>query len=190
MSSKHHLCCHVNTKHKFIIMRGLSTWNLFMPLLVNLSSHRQLLMTWNMNWQICTKITCGQGRVFSAPLATIQTSVQWALEALWAGWTGANHSPPSSTEVKNAWSYTYIPPTCLNSVVLIYAQLKNDLTFTFKQNLLRNTNYYVEHTTCRGAQIPRACLPEWPILYGGTRYLWALRMECTLCHLSVPRILR
>jgi hypothetical protein len=30
----------------------------------------------------------------------------------------ADHSPPSSVEVKNAWSYNSIPPTRLHSVVL------------------------------------------------------------------------
>jgi len=30
----------------------------------------------------------------------------------------ADHSPPSSTEVKNAWSYTSTPPIHLNGVVL------------------------------------------------------------------------
>jgi hypothetical protein len=30
----------------------------------------------------------------------------------------ANHSPPSSPEVKNVWSYTSNPPICLHGVVL------------------------------------------------------------------------
>jgi hypothetical protein len=30
----------------------------------------------------------------------------------------ADHSPPSSAEVKNAWSYTSTPPICLHGVVL------------------------------------------------------------------------
>jgi hypothetical protein len=34
----------------------------------------------------------------------------------------ADHLPPSSAEVKNAWSYTSTPPICLNGVVL---KLKN-----------------------------------------------------------------
>jgi hypothetical protein len=35
-------------------------------------------------------------------------------------WPGreANHSPPSSAEVKNAWNYTSIPPIRLHGVVL------------------------------------------------------------------------
>jgi hypothetical protein len=34
----------------------------------------------------------------------------------------ADHSPPSSDEVKNMWSYTSTPPIRLRSVVLGYAQ--------------------------------------------------------------------
>jgi hypothetical protein len=34
----------------------------------------------------------------------------------------ADHSPPSSAEVKNAWSYTSTPPICLHGVVLSSAQ--------------------------------------------------------------------
>jgi hypothetical protein len=32
--------------------------------------------------------------------------------------SGANHSPPSSAEVKNAWSYTSTTPICLHGAVL------------------------------------------------------------------------
>jgi len=28
-------------------------------------------------------------------------------------WCEVNHSPPSSAEVKNEWSYTFAPPVCL-----------------------------------------------------------------------------
>jgi len=36
--------------------------------------------------------------------------VAWAL-TLWVKWleSEGDHSPPSSVEVKNAWSYTFIP---------------------------------------------------------------------------------
>jgi hypothetical protein len=35
-------------------------------------------------------------------------------------WWGheADHSPPFSAEVRNAWSYTSTPPVCLHDVVL------------------------------------------------------------------------
>jgi hypothetical protein len=48
--------------------------------------------------------------------------IQWIPGALFLGikrpWREADHSPPSSAEVKNAWSYTYTPPTRLHGVVL------------------------------------------------------------------------
>jgi len=34
----------------------------------------------------------------------------------------ADHSPPSSAVVNNAWSYTSTPPKCLHGVVLSSAQ--------------------------------------------------------------------
>jgi len=30
----------------------------------------------------------------------------------------ANHSPPSSAEAENSWSYTSTPPICLHGMVL------------------------------------------------------------------------
>jgi hypothetical protein len=48
--------------------------------------------------------------------------IQWipgALSLGQNGWGGeADHSPPSSAKVKNAWSYTFTPPLRLHSVVL------------------------------------------------------------------------
>jgi hypothetical protein len=38
----------------------------------------------------------------------------------------ADHSPPSSAEVKNAWSYTFTPPTRLQGVVLRDEEVIND----------------------------------------------------------------
>jgi hypothetical protein len=47
-------------------------------------------------------------------LGPIQPPIQWVAGALSLGvkWPGreADHSPPSSAEVKNAWSYTSTPP--------------------------------------------------------------------------------
>jgi hypothetical protein len=55
-------------------------------------------------------------------LGPIQPPIQWLSGALSPGvkrlGREADHSPPSSAEVKNAWSYTSIPPICLNGVVL------------------------------------------------------------------------
>jgi hypothetical protein len=42
----------------------------------------------------------------------------------------ANHSPPSSSEVKNEWSYTSTPPVRLHGVVLIKKH-RDNFTFTF-----------------------------------------------------------
>jgi hypothetical protein len=39
----------------------------------------------------------------------------------------ADHSPPSSAEVKNAWSYTYTPLIHLNGVVLSYRKAQGQL---------------------------------------------------------------
>jgi hypothetical protein len=48
--------------------------------------------------------------------------IQWVTRALSPGvkrpWREADHSPPSSAEVKNAWSYTSTPPIRLHGVVL------------------------------------------------------------------------
>jgi hypothetical protein len=43
----------------------------------------------------------------------------------------AGHSPPSSAEVKNAWSYTSTPPVSLRSVVLSSEEEQLYITFTF-----------------------------------------------------------
>jgi hypothetical protein len=51
----------------------------------------------------------------------LTVAYQWIPGALSLGvkWPGreADHSPPSSAEVKNAWSYTSIPPVHLHGVV-------------------------------------------------------------------------
>jgi hypothetical protein len=56
-----------------------------------------------------------------APRPT-QPPIQWVRGTLSLGvkWPGreADHLPPSSTEVKNAWNYTSAPPIRLHGVVL------------------------------------------------------------------------
>jgi hypothetical protein len=51
-----------------------------------------------------------------------QPPTQWVPGALSLGvkrpGSEADHSPPSSAEVKNAWSYTSTPPIRLHGVVL------------------------------------------------------------------------
>jgi hypothetical protein len=55
-------------------------------------------------------------------LGPTQPHIQWVLGALSLGvkWPGceAEHSHPSSAEVKNAWSYISTPPTGFHGVML------------------------------------------------------------------------
>jgi hypothetical protein len=55
-------------------------------------------------------------------LGPTQPPIQWVTWALSleVKRTGheADHFPPSIAEVKNAWSYTFAPPICLNGVML------------------------------------------------------------------------
>jgi hypothetical protein len=52
----------------------------------------------------------------------LQPPIQWVSGTLSLGvkrpGREADHSPPSSAEVKNAWSYTSTTPVCLHGVVL------------------------------------------------------------------------
>jgi hypothetical protein len=43
----------------------------------------------------------------------------------------ADHPPPSSAEVKNAWSYTSTPPISLHGVVLSLKKQRDNFIFTF-----------------------------------------------------------
>jgi len=56
------------------------------------------------------------------PLGSTQLTIQWVPGALSLGvkrpGREADHSPPSSAEVKNAWSYTSTTPIRLRDVVL------------------------------------------------------------------------
>jgi hypothetical protein len=47
----------------------------------------------------------------------------------------ADHSPPSSAEVENVWSYTSTPPIRLKGVVLSYIEAQGQLTFTFTKEV-------------------------------------------------------
>jgi len=55
-------------------------------------------------------------------LGTTQPHIQWVTEAIFPGvkrqGSEADHSPPPSTEAKNAWSYTSTQPTRLHGLVL------------------------------------------------------------------------
>jgi hypothetical protein len=60
--------------------------------------------------------------------------VQWVPGAIFLGvkrpGSKADHSPPSSAEVKNVWSYKSTPPIRLNGVVLKLKH-RDNFTFTF-----------------------------------------------------------
>jgi len=55
-------------------------------------------------------------------LGPTQPPIHWVPGALSQGVKQlgheADHSPPSSAEVKNMWSYTSVPPICLLGMVL------------------------------------------------------------------------
>jgi hypothetical protein len=62
------------------------------------------------------------GTVSRLALRLTKPPIQWVPEALtlllkWLG-LEAGHSPPSSTEVRNVWSYTSTPPVRLHGVML------------------------------------------------------------------------
>jgi hypothetical protein len=58
-------------------------------------------------------------------LGPAKPPIQWVPGALSLGVKSpgreADHSPVSSAEVKNAWSYIFTPPIRLHGVVLIYS---------------------------------------------------------------------
>jgi len=62
------------------------------------------------------------------PLGPTQPPIQWVSGAISLGvkppGSEADHSPPSSAEVKNAWSYTSTSPIRFHGVVLSMARGK------------------------------------------------------------------
>jgi len=48
------------------------------------------------------------------PIHWVQGTLMLGLKQ--RGWE-ADHSPPSSADIKNAWSYTSTPPICLHGMV-------------------------------------------------------------------------
>jgi hypothetical protein len=78
-------------------------------------------------------------------LEPTQPPIQWVPGALTLGikrpGLEADHSPPSSAEVKNAWSYTSTPPVRLHGG----AQLKyrDNFTFTHYRTMQLNTSVLI-----------------------------------------------
>jgi len=50
----------------------------------------------------------------------------------------ADHFPPPSTEVKNAWIYTSPSPICHHGMVLILKSDRDNFTFTFNLHCFHN----------------------------------------------------
>jgi hypothetical protein len=80
-------------------------------------------LTYTSSWR---SIWLGPGQLYHT-----QPPIQWVPWALSLGvkWPGceADHSPPSSADVKNAWSYNSTPTIRLHGVVL-----RDNFTFTHK----------------------------------------------------------
>jgi hypothetical protein len=77
-------------------------------------------------------------------LGATQLPIQWVPGALSLGvkqlWHEADHSPPSSAEVENAWSYISIPPIHLHGMAWHGDWLNKEHrdNFTFTDLLLQN----------------------------------------------------
>ena len=68
-----------------------------------------------------TRLQAGQSRVCILALGPTQVSYStgtWVLSWGWKKWLEHDvaHSPESSTEIKNEWSYTSTPPVCLHGI--------------------------------------------------------------------------
>jgi hypothetical protein len=78
-------------------------------------------------------------------LGPTQPLIQWVLGVLSLGikWPGreADHSPPSSAEVKNGWSYTSIPQCAFMAWCLVKHRDNFTFTLIFQWNLNMKDNY-------------------------------------------------
>jgi hypothetical protein len=87
-----------------------------------------VVQRWATGWMIEFRVRGGAGNIFSSPprpdllWGPTQPPIQWVLGALSVGvkWSEreADHSLPSSADVKNAWSYTSTPAIYFHGVVL------------------------------------------------------------------------
>jgi hypothetical protein len=89
-------------------------------------------------------------------LGPTHPTIQWVLGALSLGVKQpgheVDHSPPSSAEVKNAWSYTSTPPICFHGVVL--NKHRDSFTFTFYHPAQLLHQFFAKHSTPQVRQIP------------------------------------
>jgi hypothetical protein len=80
-------------------------------------------------------------------LGPIQTLIHWVAGALSLGvkrlGSEADRSPPSSAEIKNAWSYTSTSPIRLHGVVQ-----RDNFTFTFRRR--REVERKLKHKNLSG----------------------------------------
>jgi hypothetical protein len=60
----------------------------------------------------------------------------------------ADHSPPSSAEAKNAWSYISTPPIRLHGVVLSKERAQGQLYLHFYLRFLLAAGFYPSYTPC------------------------------------------
>jgi hypothetical protein len=109
-----------------------------------------VVQRWARGWMIGgsspgTGWECFSFSIASRPaLGPTQPLTQWVRGAvslrIKRPWRNADHSPPSSAKVKNAWSYTSTLPICLYGVVLSWSTGTN-LHFTL---CIRSTLWWYE----------------------------------------------
>jgi hypothetical protein len=96
------------------------------PVILMIGAHHRMR-----NWALLIFLFTTASRTALGPT---QPPIQWVPGALSLGieraGREADHSPPSSADVKNAWSYTYTSPIRLHGVVLSQKH-RNNFTFTF-----------------------------------------------------------
>jgi hypothetical protein len=85
-------------------------------------------------------------------LGTTQPPIQWVLGALWLRRQRreADHSPPSSVEVKNAWSYIPIPKYASMALCSVKESTRTTLPLhlplLFEAWQLKTQEVYLYHT--------------------------------------------
>jgi hypothetical protein len=107
---------------------------LFKHLAVQYIGTRRKMASWGSSVGIVTRLRAGRpgfdsrnGMEFSyssihpdwfcGPPLLLSDGYKWLFLRRWLG-READHSPPSSAEAKNSWSYTSTPRICLHGVVL------------------------------------------------------------------------